>query len=68
MNAGKASAARADEFAESVRPHVRVALTDAACNLTRAAAILNAGKQLTVTGQAWDRRSVAAVARRLRLI
>jgi DNA invertase Pin-like site-specific DNA recombinase len=68
MNAGKASAARADEFAESVRPHVRVALTDAARNLTRAAAILNAGKQLTVTGQAWDRRSVAAVARRLGLI
>jgi DNA invertase Pin-like site-specific DNA recombinase len=67
-NAGKASAARAEEFAESVRPHVRVALTDAAGNLTRAAAILNAGKQLTVTGQGWDRRSVAAVARRLGLI
>jgi DNA invertase Pin-like site-specific DNA recombinase len=67
-NAGRASTARADEFAESVRPHVRIALTDAGGNLTRAAALLNAGKQLSAAGKAWDRRSVAAVARRLGLL
>jgi hypothetical protein len=49
-----------------VRPHVRVAMTDAGDNLTRAAALLNAGKQLSAAGKPWDRRSVAAVVRRLK--
>jgi DNA invertase Pin-like site-specific DNA recombinase len=65
MAAGATSAARADDFARSVRTHIRVAMQDAKGNFTRAAAILNEGKQLSAEGQPWNRRSVAAVVRRL---
>jgi hypothetical protein len=34
-------------------------------NYTKAAALLNAAKQTTPESKAWDRRSVAAVVRRL---
>jgi DNA invertase Pin-like site-specific DNA recombinase len=64
-NAGIASAARADEFAKTMRPHVRTAMADAGNSYTQAAALLNAAKQTTAEGKAWDRRSVAAVVRRL---
>jgi DNA invertase Pin-like site-specific DNA recombinase len=63
--AGKASAARADEFARTMRPHVRMAMADAGNSYTQAAALLNAAKQATAEGKAWDRRSVAATVRRL---
>jgi DNA invertase Pin-like site-specific DNA recombinase len=63
--AGIASAARADEFAKTMRPHVRTAMADAGNSYTQAAALLNAAKQTTAEGKAWDRRSVAAVVRRL---
>jgi DNA invertase Pin-like site-specific DNA recombinase len=66
VRAGVASSTRADDFARSVRPHVRVAMTDAGDNFTRAATLLNAGKQLSAAGKPWDRRSVAAVVRRLK--
>jgi DNA invertase Pin-like site-specific DNA recombinase len=65
IRAGAASAARADEFAKAVRPHVRMAMADSLNNYTQAAALLNAAKQTTAEGKAWDRRSVAAVVRRL---
>lgn len=63
--AGAASTPRADEFAQSVRPHIRAAMADGQTNYTRAAAILNDGKQLSAEGKPWDRRGVAAVVRRL---
>jgi DNA invertase Pin-like site-specific DNA recombinase len=64
--AGKASADRADEFAKMVRPHIRSAMTDADDNYTKASSLLNEGKQLSAEGKAWDRRSVAAIVRRLK--
>lgn len=64
--AGVASALRADEFAKTVRPHIRSAMTDAEDSYTKAAAILNQGRQLSAEGRPWDRRSVAAAVRRLR--
>jgi DNA invertase Pin-like site-specific DNA recombinase len=63
--AGISSAARADEFAKTMRPHVRTAMADAGNSYTKAAQLLNAAKQTTAVGKAWDRRSVAAVVRRL---
>jgi len=66
IRAGAASAARADEFAKTVRPHVRMAMADALNNFTQAAVLLNEAKQTTAEGKAWDRRSVAAVVRRLK--
>jgi DNA invertase Pin-like site-specific DNA recombinase len=65
IRAGAASAARADDFARTVRPHVRTAMADTLSNYTQAAALLNEAKQTTAEGKAWDRRSVAAVVRRL---
>jgi DNA invertase Pin-like site-specific DNA recombinase len=65
VRAGIASAARADEFANTVRPHVRMAMVDARGSYTTTAMLLNAAKQSTAEGKAWDRRSVAAVVRRL---
>lgn len=65
IRAGAASAARADEFARTMRPHVRMAMADAGNSYTQAAELLNAAKQTTAEGKAWDRRSVAAVVRRL---
>jgi hypothetical protein len=44
------------------------ALTKAKGNLTRAAALLNENGHRSATDKAWDRRSVAAVARRLKLL
>jgi DNA invertase Pin-like site-specific DNA recombinase len=66
--AGATSVARADEFAKSVRPHIRAAMADAQDNYTKAASILNQGKQPSAEGKAWDRRSVASVVRRLQLL
>jgi DNA invertase Pin-like site-specific DNA recombinase len=63
--AGAAQTARADEFVKSVRPHLVMAMKDADNNYTRAAALLNEGKQLSADGKAWERRSVAAAVRRL---
>jgi DNA invertase Pin-like site-specific DNA recombinase len=68
LKAGAASAARADEFAKSVRPHLRAAMADAEGNYTRAAVILNAGKQRSADGKAWGRRSVAGAVRRLQAL
>jgi DNA invertase Pin-like site-specific DNA recombinase len=65
IRAGASSASRADEFAKTVRPHVRTAMADAGNSYTQAAALLNVAKQTTAEGKAWDRRSVAAVVRRL---
>jgi DNA invertase Pin-like site-specific DNA recombinase len=65
QKAGATSATRADEFAKSVRPHIRAAMADAMNNFTRAAAILNDGKQQSAGGKPWDRRAVAAVVLRL---
>jgi len=67
-NAGKASAARAKDFATSVRLQVEGALAKARGNLTRAAALLNESGHRSAANKAWERRSVAAVARRLKLI
>jgi len=63
--AGAASKARADEFARSERPHIRTAMADVGHNLTRAAALLNEAGRVSAEGRPWDRRSVAAVVRRL---
>lgn len=65
--AGDASAARADEFAMSVRLQVKGALKEAEGSYTIAAEILNKAEQRSPAGKAWDRRSVAAIARRLQL-
>jgi DNA invertase Pin-like site-specific DNA recombinase len=67
-NAGKASAARADDFATSVRLQVEGALAKAKGNLTHAAVLLNESGHRSAAGKLWERRSVAAVARRLKLI
>jgi DNA invertase Pin-like site-specific DNA recombinase len=64
--AGEAQTARADEFAKSVRPHLVTALADAEGNYTRAAVLLNQGKQLSAGEKSWERRSVAAAVRRLK--
>jgi DNA invertase Pin-like site-specific DNA recombinase len=63
--AGAAQSSRADEFAKSVRPHLVTAMADANHNYTRAAVLLNQGKQLSAGEKAWERRSVAAAVRRL---
>jgi len=65
LRAGAASTARADEFAKTLRPHVRTAMADAGNSYTHAAVLLNLAEQATAEGKAWDRRSVAAVVRRL---
>lgn len=65
-NAGKASAARADDFATSVRLQVEGALAKAQGNLTRAAVLLNEGGHRSAARKLWERRSVAAVVRRLK--
>jgi hypothetical protein len=62
-NAGKASAARADDFATSVRLQLEGALAKAKDNLTRAAVLLNESGHRSAAGKLWQRRSVAAVAR-----
>jgi DNA invertase Pin-like site-specific DNA recombinase len=65
--AGAASAARADEFAQAARLQVSGALAATDWNMTRAAQALNAAGHRSAAGKLWDRRSVAAVARRLGL-
>jgi DNA invertase Pin-like site-specific DNA recombinase len=65
VNAGKASAARADEFARDVRLLIGGALQATHNNYTQAAAQLNADGHRSAEGKPWDRRSVAAVVRRL---
>lgn len=63
--AGAASAARADEFARSVQLQVQGAMTQARGNYSRAAELLNASGHRSAAGQPWERRSVAAVCRRI---
>jgi DNA invertase Pin-like site-specific DNA recombinase len=65
--AGAASTAKADEFAQRVRLTVKGALAATDWNLTAAAEQLNAAGHRSAARKAWDRRSVAAVARRLGL-
>jgi DNA invertase Pin-like site-specific DNA recombinase len=65
IRAGAASSARADQFAKDVRLVISGAMTATANNLTRAAAQLNDGGHTSAEGKPWDRRSVAAVVRRL---
>jgi chloramphenicol 3-O-phosphotransferase len=43
-------------------------MTDSKENYTKAAALLNQGKQRTAEDKLWDRRSVAAVVRRLQAL
>ena len=66
--AGKASATRADDFATAVRLQVEGALVKAKGNLTHAALLLNESGRRSAAGKLWERRSVAAVARRLKLL
>ena len=66
VNAGKASAARADEFARDVRLLIAGALKATHDNYTQAAAQLNEDGHRSAEGKLWNRRSVAAVVRRLR--
>lgn len=63
--AGAASASRADAFAKSVQLQVQGAMAAAGGNYSRAAVLLNAGGHRSAAGQPWERRSVAAVCRRL---
>jgi hypothetical protein len=65
VNAGKASAARADEFARDVRLLIGGALKATHGNYTQAAAQLNEDGYRSAEGKLWGRRSVAAVVRRL---
>jgi DNA invertase Pin-like site-specific DNA recombinase len=65
--AGAASAARADDFAQAARLQVSGALSATGWNLTKAAQALNDAGHRSAAGKLWDRRSVAAVARRLGL-
>jgi DNA invertase Pin-like site-specific DNA recombinase len=65
VSASAALSARADEFAKSVRPHLVTAMADAEGNYTRAAVLLNQGKQLSAGEKAWERRSVAVAVKRL---
>jgi hypothetical protein len=52
----------------SVPYQVEGALTKAQGNLTRAAKLLNESGHRSAAGKAWDRRSVAAATRRLKLL
>lgn len=63
--AGAASSGRADEFARAHRLLIAGAMNATGNNLTKAASILNADGHTSAEGKAWDRRSVAAVIRRL---
>jgi DNA invertase Pin-like site-specific DNA recombinase len=65
VNAGKVASAQADEFALTVRPHLVMAMSEAENNYTRAAVILNRGRQKSAGDAAWERRSVSAVVKRL---
>jgi DNA invertase Pin-like site-specific DNA recombinase len=65
--AGAASVRRADEFAAGAKLQVAGALSATDWNLTAAAAALNAAGHRSAAGRLWDRRSVAAVAKRLGL-
>lgn len=65
LNAGKAAAYRADEFAKSMRANLVMAMSDTGGNYVRAAVLLNDWKQVSAEGKAWERRSVAAAVRRL---
>lgn len=64
--AGATQAAKADEFAKSVRPNLIVAMTEAANNYERAAQILNEGKQMSAKNRPWERRGVSAAVKRLK--
>jgi hypothetical protein len=56
------------DFAKLVRPYLRSAMADAAGNYTQATVILNEGNPASSEGKPWDRRSVAAVVRRLQAL
>lgn len=64
--AGEASAARADQFARQNRLAISGAMKASNHNMTAAAAALNAEGKHSAEGKPWDRRSVAAVVRRLK--
>jgi DNA invertase Pin-like site-specific DNA recombinase len=66
VRAGAASTARADQFATDARLQVSGAMQATGGNLTVAAAQLNAAGHRSADGKSWDRRSVAAVVRRLK--
>lgn len=66
VNAGKVAVDQANEFAMSVRPHLVMAMSEAGDNYTRAAEILNRGRQKSAGDTAWERRSVSAAVKRLR--
>jgi DNA invertase Pin-like site-specific DNA recombinase len=68
VRAGAASAARADQFARDSRLLVSGAMRATNNNLTQAAACLNDDGHRSAEGKLWDRRSVAATVRRLRLL
>ncbi len=55
------------ETNSSVRWQVEGALAKAGGNLTCAAVLLNESGHRSAAGRLWERRSVAAVARRLKL-
>ncbi len=67
--AGATSAARADQFARDNRFVIAGAVNATGGNMTAAAKQLNeGGKLLSAEGKPWDRRSVAAVIRRLKAL
>lgn len=66
QRAGDASMARASEFAESVRLQVEGAMQATGGNLTRAAGLLNKTGHRSANGKPWERRSVAAILKRIR--
>jgi DNA invertase Pin-like site-specific DNA recombinase len=63
--AGEASSARADQFARDNRLVLSGAMRATDNNMTQAAACLNDDGHRSAEGGLWDRRSVAAVVRRL---
>lgn len=67
--AGATSVARADQFARDNRFVIAGAVNATGGNMTAAAKQLNeGGKLLSAEGKPWDRRSVAAVIRRLKAL
>jgi DNA invertase Pin-like site-specific DNA recombinase len=65
IRAGASSTARADQFARDNRLVISGAMQATGNNLTAAAAALNDEGKRSAEGRLWDRRSVAAVVRRL---
>jgi DNA invertase Pin-like site-specific DNA recombinase len=68
VKAGDKSTERADRFAREHRLIVSGAMTATGDNMTAAANQLNASGSVSATGKPWERRSVAAVVRRLQAL